>query len=37
MSDLNKKVDRAIMLLKVAEEAAMQKSIEREREREREK
>ena len=36
MSDLNKKVDRAIMLLKVAEEAAMQKSIERERERERE-
>ena len=36
MSDLNKKVNQAIKLLKLAEESAMQKSIERERERERE-
>jgi hypothetical protein len=33
MSDLNKKVNQAIKLLKLAEESAVQKSIERERER----
>lgn len=34
MSDLDKKVNQAIKLLKLAEESAVQKSIEREREKE---